>query len=182
MRSLLSHLSLGLLILSAVYILQIDRRQLQEYRNARDERLYAPRDSSLSGISYHEIIKPRLDVNGNLADRGHLMLFVIHRADAQSDVFFWNKVIETVSAANPTLGATTQYWGVCNDGDGCNGLAAQAHFPILGYMDPFQLHALSQADIEGQSLLYDKGGSLVSRINRITDPQTESTSILKGEQ
>lgn len=150
----------------------LDRRELQSYRFSRAENSLTPESGSFTGINARGE-KEEAEINGN----GHLLIFVIHRERLASDVQFWNAVIRLVSLNRQVPGASVQYWGVCNAGAECNSYQPDANFSILGYLDPWEMHIVAQADSKDEVLLYKRYDMLQAHVASVSDPSVEANLV-----
>jgi hypothetical protein len=120
------------------------------------------------------------DKKPNLDDNGHLLLFVIHHNRIHSDIQSWNHVIILASQARPQVGARIEYWGICDCGAECNPYQREAHFTILGYLEPFEMRVVADADAKDEALLYDHRNVLDARIARAACPTAQANLILQN--
>jgi hypothetical protein len=107
------------------------------------------------------------------------LVFVIHRHDISKGVQYWNRVIDLANGLGRVTGAPIQYWGICDEGLGCNSPQLAPHFTLLGYLDPYQMHAVAKAAANDEVLLYDHSLTLRARIPTAADPSAELNLILK---
>jgi len=175
MKAILTLLCLTMLLLSGTRFALLGAKELHRYRSNRNINAYTPKSGSFIGIDAEgEEKKPNLD------DSGHLLLFVIHHNRISSDIQSWNHVIILASQARPQVGAHIQYWGICDSGADCNPYQPEAHFTILGYLEPFEMRIVAAADGKDEALLYDHRGVLDARIASAVCPTAQANMILQN--
>jgi len=178
MNSIVVKFAVCVLFRAGVRQAMLIREALQEYRESRNVKALIPRDGSLEGIDTNGNLKtPNIDANGHLDGKGHLLAFVIHRQRITHDLQYWNHVIELLGGLRPGRPGAIQYWGVCDDGRSCDSYQSAAHFSILGYLDPYEMHIMAKADTRHEAILYDRFMILRARIAIATDPSAESNLI-----
>lgn len=165
----LTPLCLLVLLAGAVRLASLDRKELRAYRLIQGEKVLSPVSGSFVGIDATGT-KRAAEVAGN----GHILLFVLHREDIASEITFWNSVIRLTASNRSVPAASIQYWAICDSADGCNRYQSASDFTILGYIDPWEMHNLSEADARHWVLLYRQNRMLKASIPRVLDPSRES--------
>jgi hypothetical protein len=174
-RVILPSLSILLLLASIVRLTTLDRQELRAYRVTRSEAVQASDAGSFAGVGAKGNIE-RVTIGGN----GHLLLFVIHQQRAEKDVQFWNSVIRSVILNRQVPPASVQYWGICDAGAGCNGYQRNANFSILGFIDPWEMQIIAQADAKNEALLYNHHRVLKAHIACVSDAAVEADLVAQG--
>lgn len=165
----LTPLCLLVLLVGAARLARLDRKELRASRLIRGEKVLSPVSGSLVGIDVTGA-KRGAEVTGN----GHLLLFVLHREDITSEINFWNSVIHLTASNRRVPAASIQYWAICDSADGCNRYQSASNFTILGYIDPWEMHNLAEADARHLVLLYRRNRMLKASVPRVLDPSQES--------
>lgn len=179
MKGMLTLVTICLLGLSSARLASLDKSELLQDRETKSLNALMPDDSSLVGIDANgNIKKPDAGKDGHLEEKGHLLVFVIHRASAIQDVHYWNRVIDLVNKSYLGSGERIQYWGICDDAAGCNSYQPVAKFSILGCLDAYQMRIVAEADLGQEALLYNDSLRLAARIAKVADPSVESGVIL----
>jgi hypothetical protein len=152
------------------------KKELEQLRAIRAVASRISRDSDLEGIGAGgRSKKPELAPNGDLKAGGYLLLFAVHRKNVEAEVRFWNGVIAL--EPNGSAHAPIQYWGVCDAGSSCDPYQPVAQFSILGYLDPYQMRILVNADDRHEALLYDRSLWLQARVPTQGDSSAVSETI-----
>lgn len=162
MRSVISLLVCMLVLGLGVWRLAlVDMRQFRSYHFRQSQDTRTPDSGSFVGIN-EKGEKEAAKVNGN----GHLLVFVIHHERAADEVKFWNSVIRSVDLNRDVPAASIQYWGICDVGSECSANDQDARFSVLGYIDPWEMHIVAEADARNEDLLYGEGNILKAHIPR----------------
>lgn len=176
MKSVPTGLAICLLLLSGVRSGMLLKKELEQSRAIRAVASRISRDSDLEGIDANgKSKKPELAPNGDLKGGGYLLLFVLHHQDLGREVRFWNDVIALDSSSGPAI--PFQYWGVCDAASTCDSYQPVAQFSILGYLDPYQMRILVNADSRREALLYDRSLWLQARVPAQADALAVSETI-----
>ena len=175
MKPVFTLLCLTTLLASGARLALLGAKELQRYRFNRNENALTPKSGSFIGVDAEsEEKRPEPD------DNGHLLVFVIHYKRINSDIDFWNHVIILSNQAHTQLGAHIQYWGICDSGAECNPYQPEAHFAILGYLEPFEMRIVAQADARDEALLYDHRNVLEARVAHAVCPTVVANLILQN--
>ena len=105
---------------------------------------------------------------------------MIHQKHAQSEIRFWNDVISSASQSRSGFGGRVQYWGICDSGAACTAYQPEAHFIIIGYLEPFGMRIVAQADSKEETLIYDYRRTLKAHIARQDDPTIQAKIISRN--
>lgn len=168
-EKVLTPLCLLVLLAGAVRLASLDREELRACRLIQAEKVLSPVSGGFVGIDAKGA-KRRAEVAGN----GYLLLFVLHRESIVGEISFWNSVIRLTALDQRVPAASIQYWAICDSADGCNKYQPTANFTILGYIDPWEMHNLAEADARRHVLLYRQDRMLKASIPRELDPSQES--------
>lgn len=123
---------------------------------------------SLSGYD----IAGRL-IRPSFPDVTHLVLFVIHSDRQAEEVNYWNAVVQSINNSR------VQFWGVCDAGSACTRANTDLRISIIGFMDPYQMRNLAAIDEKGDFAVYDRTGTIKSRIKRAGSPAVLSLELAK---
>jgi hypothetical protein len=168
------------LLISGIRYAFLIEAQFREYRDKEGSDLAIPRDGSLNGVdSAGSLIQPEPSVSDHREPPGYLVLFVIHRRDAANEIQFWNAVADSKPKLESASVRPVRFWGICDDGASCNPFASSAHFRVVGYLAPYQMHTVSKADLRHEVLLYDRHGALMAEQAQAQTPQAETALILQ---
>lgn len=179
MKSAVVQLSVFMLILSAVRLGILDRKEIREYQVRRNLDALVPMSGSLAGIDAKgNEVTPSFGRFGFSRNKSYLLVFVIHANNAVQDVQFWNRVIDFASES-PTLGGFTEYWGICDYGHGCDSFQPTAKFRIIGFLDLHEMRAAAEADTRHEAFLYDHLKRLSARVQVMNNPSAVSDSIIR---
>lgn len=173
-QSTITLLRILLLFITVVRLGGLDSKPFRSYRLNRSERSLVPDTGSFVGIDENGY-----EQEADIDDNGHLLVFVIHHQNASSEVQYWNSVVQSHSLNRQTSAGSIEYWGICDAGTACRAYAQGAQFSILGYIDPWEMHAVSQADARNEALLYNEHNILPAGIPRSQDPSREAQLIAK---
>jgi len=173
-QKVLTPLCLVVLLSGAARLARLDRKELRAYHLIQAEKVLAPVSGSFVGIDATGA-KRRAEVAGN----GHILLFVLHREGITSEINFWNSVIRLTASNQRVPAASIQYWAICDSADGCNKYQPESNFTILGYIDPWEMHNLAEADARHQVLLYRLDRVLKASMPHVLDPSQESELLVQ---
>lgn len=180
MKLIVTALIVCALLVSGVRYALLIQAQIREYREKQGSDLAVPRDGSLNGVdSAGALLQSGLSGIESRELPGYLVLFVLHRQDAANEVQFWNKVADAKPHLESASIRPVRFWGICDDGANCNPFASSAHFRIVGYLDPYQMHAVAKADLRREALLYDRRGALLAELAQAKTPEAETALILQ---
>lgn len=174
MKSILAFACVGILLTSAVRLGIMARREWGQYRYSRSQNSLTPMIGSFAGIDVGGT-----QVRAELSGYSHLLLFVIHRNRISEDIQIWNEVVALVRQAQSESSAHIEYWGICDSGSDCKRYQPEAHFTIVGYLEPFEMRIAADAEAEGKVLLYSHGGMLEGRIPRVASPSGQANLVLR---
>jgi len=156
------------------------QEQFQRYRVNRDRVDLIPVDGSLVAIAMSgNRVMPRFNRGGDLEGQGYVLLLVIHYRDLRQEIERWNRVVKLTGEPRCSLRPPIEFWGICDDGRRCESSEVAAEFPILGYLDPYEMRAVANADARQEALLYDRSAMLKARVPTSTEPQVQSDLILQ---
>lgn len=174
-KLILTLLCILMLVAGAARLAILDRKELQLYRSGQNESALSPGVGSFIGIGARADRK-EATIDGN----GHLLVFAIHHDRIAGDVQYWNSVIHSLSLNPKIPGASFQYWGICDAGAACNQQQLGAKFDILGYLDPYEMRIVAEADGKNKALLYGQFNQLEAYIERATDASAEANLVAQG--
>lgn len=180
MKSAVTLLAIVLLGLSAVRLVVLDRAEIQARSDNRAERRLMPVDASLIGITEAGALEaPGPAGIGPLDAKGHLLIFAFRERDAARTVEYWYRVRQIVEGLNPAVGEHMEYWAVCDAGSACRAYQRDAAFPILGYLDPYQMRIVALAGDQDEALLYNGAHTAAVHVPLGGSPQAEAQRILR---
>jgi len=166
---------LTILVLSGARLGVVGARQVKLYQYSRNENSLIPGTGSFLGIDADgREREPRIDASG------YLLVFVVHHRSIDSEINFWDDVEALTTQARPEVGRRIEYWGICDDGKGCDARQPTAHFTVLGYLEPFGMRIAAQADTRGEVLLYNRSGSLQGHVPRALSVRNQADLILNN--
>jgi hypothetical protein len=172
----LTALTISLLLASAVWLAVLVKKERTMGEHEAMTRT-AVRGGNLRVIVRNGHVEPRPMGDQHLT---YVFLFVVHRQVAESDIAYWNSVVDWAREARPDLRGAIEYWGVCDSGAECNGYSSAARFSIVGYLDLSEMHVLASRDALHLSVLYDKRHRAERDIMIQTDPSTTANLLLRS--
>lgn len=180
MKFFITQISIYLLLLSSVRFAVLIKGEIEQVALNKRESLLFPHDSSLNGVDAggHRVTV-EVGPDGHLKNKEELLIFVVHRRELANEIQFWNRVIDLIPTSRLKTSAPIRYWGICDEGSGCNSSQADAHFAIIGYLDPYQMHIVAEADSRREALLYDPSMALKARIDSNSNPLIEANLAIQ---
>jgi len=175
MRPIPTLLCLVMLSVSGARLALLGVKELQRYRSSQNDNSLNPNTGSFAGIGADGGEK-----RPNLDDNGHLLLFVIHHSRIRSDIDFWNQVIILAGQSHRQARGNIKYWGICDSGAECDPYQSEAHFTILGHLEPFEMRIMAGADANGDALLYNQSNVLNGRVAHAPCPAAQANLILQS--
>lgn len=153
-RSVMVDLCCAILLTVAVArLFQVNRALVAEIDAAQARFSLVPVDGSLANVVSEGTIVPASNRHP------YLLLFVIHSSTMENDVKFWNAVQGEIRRQSLDIHLV----GVCDKGKACDAAKESAAFRLVGFLDPYQSHALVTADGSGNALLYS-GSRLTAQL------------------
>jgi hypothetical protein len=73
------------------------------------------------------------------------------------------------------------WWGICDSGSACDAFQHAARFSIVGFLDPYQMRVIANAEVGARALLYE-GASLRGTIERTAAPRQVAAAIARALQ
>lgn len=167
-QHLLAVVTVFLLLVTCARLILLIRDQLRRLEGAGTLVLSIPKTGSLSGIGAGGILSP---AGPGLRYR---LLFVIHLSNLSKDVEYWNSARKALGPQASDL----DWWGICDSGSSCDGFQHTAQFSIVGFMDPYQMRIIANADVGARALMYD-GSSLRGMIEHTSEPARAAEAIAR---
>ncbi len=147
--------TIAMLIASGLRLAWLIREEGAQRQSASVERRLLASDGSLVGIGAGgKLVTPGPSGFGKLPQGDRLVVFVVHRRAAEHDVAYWSGVARALRDPASPEQSKYRLWGICDSGSGCEGLERAAGFPILGYLDPFQMRGVALADARREALVF----------------------------
>ena len=156
-----------LLVLAAVRLGALCRDQVRRNSDSASALSTMPHRSSLRGIGSSGVAV------GTSASARFVLMFPIRAANLADEVDYWNAVVNQLTP----LMLAIDYWGVCDAGFRCDGATAKAKFALLGFLDPLQMHVMSEVKARGGALVYDSNGTFRGGVTREATPAATAATV-----
>ncbi|MGH9394659.1 MAG: hypothetical protein ACRD1E_10850, partial [Terriglobales bacterium] len=144
-----------MLLASGMRLGWLVHRELAQRQSSAAERQLLAADGNLVGIDANgKAVGPGAAGFGRLAPGDRLVAFVVHLGRADQDIGYWNAVLRGLQGSAQRRTQQLRFWGICDSGSGCGGHATAAAFPILGYLEPYEMRGIAVADVRGEALLF----------------------------
>ena len=138
-------LSVVLLLFVGARLIVLIRGELGRLEGGRSLAASVHKTGSLHGVG------PGGIVGSGALGLKYRVLFVVHLSSLDGDLKYWNAVRKAVGPQTSDI----DWWGICDSGSACDAFQGAARFSVVGFMDPYQMRVLSNADVTSRVLLYE---------------------------
>lgn len=177
MRPAVAFATIALLLCSCVRLAWQVRRELGQRQSSLAEQELLAADGNMIGIDLQgRAVEPNPDGSGRLLPADRLLAFVVHRNTAGHDIAYWNQVLSELRKL-PTA-QRVGFWGICDSGSECRHSEALPAFPIVGYLEPYEMRAMAVADSREQALLFHGGNRAAVPVTIASNPRAQAQLIL----